>query len=139
MKNNKGFTLIEMLVVVAIVGLLASVVVVGVGGARQKARDAKRISDVRSIQNWAEANYSASTGYPSATDYGTASTGWLAKPSDPGSGAYTYTRCTDPQAYYIKSVLELPESRPSGYANPAAPDTGCTACIGTSDYCVTSQ
>lgn len=64
MKQSKtrGFTLIEMLVVVAIIGLLASVVIVGLGDARKKARDARRLSEVNSIRNWAEANYNSALG-----------------------------------------------------------------------------
>lgn len=64
MKQNKGFTLIEMLIVVAIIGLLASVVVLGLGGARERSRDAKRAADIKQIQNGLEAAYSNPTGYP---------------------------------------------------------------------------
>ena len=47
--NNKAFTLVELLVVIAVIGLLASIVLVSLGPARAKARDAARISDVRQM------------------------------------------------------------------------------------------
>jgi prepilin-type N-terminal cleavage/methylation domain-containing protein len=50
MRNKKGFTLIELLVVIAIIGLLSTLAVVSLNSARGKARDARRISDVKTIQ-----------------------------------------------------------------------------------------
>lgn len=48
-KTNKSFTLIELLVVIAIIGMLSSVIVASSGGARKKARDAKRMADLREV------------------------------------------------------------------------------------------
>ena len=49
MNQKKGFTLIELLVVIAIIGLLATLAVVAFSNAQSQARDAKRVSDVRSV------------------------------------------------------------------------------------------
>ncbi|MDD5438443.1 MAG: type II secretion system protein [Patescibacteria group bacterium] len=49
MKTKKGFTLIELLVVVAIIGLLATLGVIAFRDAQKKARDTKRLGDMRSV------------------------------------------------------------------------------------------
>lgn len=66
-KQEKGFTLIELLVVIAIIGLLASVVLLALNSARQKARDAKRLADVRQIASALELYFNDNNGYPGST------------------------------------------------------------------------
>lgn len=46
---KKGFTLIELLVVVAIIGVLSTIVLGSLSEARSRARDAKRLSDMKTI------------------------------------------------------------------------------------------
>ena len=60
-KNNRGFTLIELLVVIAIIGILSSVVLASLNTAREKSRDASRISDIRQIQLALELFFDAQT------------------------------------------------------------------------------
>ena len=49
MQKRSGFTLIELLVVVAIIGLLATLSVVSFNNAQVRARDSKRVADVRTV------------------------------------------------------------------------------------------
>ncbi|MBI2633186.1 MAG: type II secretion system protein [Parcubacteria group bacterium] len=63
-RNKKAFTLIELLVVVAIIGLLSTISVVSLNNARQRARDAKRLADVRQIQAALELYFLDQNGYP---------------------------------------------------------------------------
>jgi prepilin-type N-terminal cleavage/methylation domain-containing protein len=62
-QKTKGFTLIELLVVIAIIGLLASIVLVSLNTARQKARDSRRLTDIRQValalELYADSNNSA--------------------------------------------------------------------------------
>jgi len=71
--NQKGFTLIELLVVISIIGLLASVVLVSLNSARLKARDAKRIADLRQLATAMELYVNDNGQYPTVT--GSASVG----------------------------------------------------------------
>ncbi len=64
MRKQKGFTLIELLVVIAIIGLLSTLAVVALNNARQKARDAKRVADVKQMQTALELYYNDQNEYP---------------------------------------------------------------------------
>ncbi len=61
-KNKNGFTLIELLVVISIIGLLASVVLVSLNKARIKARDTRRLADLKQIMTALEM-YVSDIGY----------------------------------------------------------------------------
>jgi type II secretory pathway pseudopilin PulG len=68
MRKKNGFTLIELLVVIAIIGLLSTIVLVSLNRARQKARDARRLADIRQILLALEMYYDANDIYPLNTD-----------------------------------------------------------------------
>ncbi len=61
---KKAYTLIEMLMVVAIIGVLASSIIIGLGASRASARDARRITDLKNVQVVLELYYSKYGFYP---------------------------------------------------------------------------
>ncbi len=123
MNKNKGFTLIEVLTVIAIVGLLASVVLVGLGSFRTRGRDTRRIADLRATQNALELYYTKTGQYPD--DSGIGANSWnavertlqdarvgVSKLShDPlngktGQDDYGYDVSRDRQSYVLRAQLE---------------------------------
>lgn len=65
--SRTGFTLIELLVVISIISLLSSIVLTSVNSARGKARDARRLADLRQIQNALALYYEDNGSYPPVT------------------------------------------------------------------------
>lgn len=63
-KNRHGFTLIELLVVVAIISLLSSVIFASLNSARAKAKDTRKIADLKSLQTALELYYNDNGKYP---------------------------------------------------------------------------
>ncbi len=118
--KSRGFTLIELLVVIAIIGILASVVMASLNSTQSKARDARRMEDLSSMQK-ALALYMISHGtYPivSATTTLTGTDTVMAAligaeaisatPKDPQSPVYDYTYMSNSigNNYYLGFCLE---------------------------------
>lgn len=118
MKNNKqAFTLIELLVVIAIIGILSTLAVVALQGARGKARDAKRITDIRQMQTALELYYTDWNEYPAALASGgsigsgtdiymlTVPTGPTPADGDCVETDYSYQQLNSGGSYYLEFCL----------------------------------
>jgi prepilin-type N-terminal cleavage/methylation domain-containing protein len=131
--KKKGFTLIELLVVVAIIGLLATMSIVALNSARARARDAKRVADIKQIQTALELYYNDKGVYPDTITFG----GTLASSSivymnnvptapTPADGTcstgntYAYAQTTD--SYTLKYCVGAPTGGiPAGSVQTATP------------------
>ena len=91
--------------VIAIIGLLASVVLLALNSARQKSRDAKRLADVRQIASALELYFNDNNSYPPAL--GSLTTTWLQSlPTFPGpadgctTASYSYAAAASNASTY---------------------------------------
>lgn len=131
--SDKGFTLIEMLVVISIIGILATLIAANLNSARSRARDAERKSDLKNIETALRIYYNDKAAYPAndgsnhmkACDPATSSCVWgnewnigtiiymQTLPKDPLSPTqeYRYTMGTvanpaDTDSYILQACLE---------------------------------
>lgn len=62
----RGFTVLEILIVIAVFGLLATLAVLSLNSARARARDAQRISDISVLRNAFSQYYLERSNYPAS-------------------------------------------------------------------------
>lgn len=63
-RNQKGFTLIELMIVIAIIGILAAIAIPQFSSYRAKSFNTASVSDIRNIRTDLEAYYAENEAYP---------------------------------------------------------------------------
>ncbi len=61
---SRGFTIVELLIVIVVIGILAGLVVVTYNGIQQKARDTERKTDIKALHGQLEAYQAQNGKYP---------------------------------------------------------------------------
>jgi prepilin-type N-terminal cleavage/methylation domain-containing protein len=62
--NKRGFTLLELLTVLAVIGLLATIVLASLNDSRARGRDATRVKELKELQKAIELYRADNTGFP---------------------------------------------------------------------------
>jgi prepilin-type N-terminal cleavage/methylation domain-containing protein len=130
LKKNRAFTLIELVVVLAIMGILTSIVLASTSGAHANARDERRIADLKEIQIDLAQYYEFHGNYPAAlsdlSSFVLGGAGGI--PTDPLSNqSYFYAPITGGginASYCIGAELEL--EKPADNATAACAAAGVT-------------
>jgi len=143
-KKKSGFTLLEMLVVITIISLLASIGITSYTSFNKNSRDGRRKADIEQIRAALELYRSNNGSYPLpigtfGLSFGSGaltdgSNTYLSKiPNDPkNSKSYFYT--SDGNDYTLGGLLEgvttIPPSCSTTKCDPSDLDVTCNYCLG---------
>lgn len=136
--SQAGFTLFELLVSISIIGILLAVAIVSYTTAQQGGRDARRRTDVKTVQNAMEQYYAQSGGTYTCTASQLTAVLPGGFPKDPKTGAAIQPVCigTPTTGYFICATMERTDSGNSS-TNTNPPNYGATT--NRSYFCASNQ
>lgn len=70
--KQQGFTIVELLIVIVVIGILAALVITTFTGIQKKARDTERTTDIKALHSQLEGYYAQEGSYPAVGSVTTA-------------------------------------------------------------------
>lgn len=142
LKNkSKGFTIVELLIVIVVIGILATLVIVTFTGIQQKARNSQRVTDIDAVDSHVEAFYAQYGFYPTLADLQDTSTGGfdqtfmkgldpeaLRDPNQATGGTIGAVASAD-QYSYVASGTNCVNTTATTITNGSPVDNGCTSFV----------
>lgn len=133
-QSTKGFSLVELMIVVSIMAVLAVIALTIYADAQKTSRDSRRKADMTAVGSALESRYGSDGNYPVLTDDMFVG----GKPKDPGSFIYTF-----PAAGATFNMCAQLEKATGNYCDAAGMDyaqDGCSSVGTTAKYfCVKNR
>lgn len=120
-ESNRGFTIVEMLIVIVVIAILATIVVVEYNGVQQQAQNIRRLDDIDKVVSLLELYAKNNNGlYPATTNNDKAN--WKTVDVRTDSNCFNGSSQTD----WIPSIDSLPQSDPNtGSSAGVNGNSGC--------------
>jgi prepilin-type N-terminal cleavage/methylation domain-containing protein len=124
-RKNEGFTIVELLIVIVVIGILAALVVTTFTGIQQRARNTERETDIKAVHGQLEAYYAQNGSYPFRDDVNNAT--WRST----NMKGLDAEALKDPKGT-AQTLTATPGTSPPSYGyNPAqTDDSACTTAAG---------
>ncbi len=117
-KRQQGFTIVELLIVIVVIGILAALVITTFTGIQQKARNTERQTDIKAIHGQVEAYYAQSGKYPTLANLNDST--WRAA----NMKGLDVEALKDPRGS-ASTLVAAPAADTYAYAVTASDDTAC--------------
>ena len=118
-RNQQGFTIVELLIVIVVIGILAALVITTFTGIQQKARDTERQTDIKALYGQIEAYYAQNGKYPTLANINDAT--WRSS----NMKGLEAAALADPKNPSSQTLVSTPASNVYAYAVTASDGTAC--------------
>lgn len=144
--SRRAFTLLELMIVIAILGVLASLISGNFLTSLTKGRDARRKADLENVAQALELYYEDKRAYPESLDFGqplcetedcvNGERVYMQElPTDPKNSNNYFYQSDDGTSYNLFACIENANDQGKNVAQGGYPNTNCGACGGTGTLC----
>jgi type II secretion system protein G len=138
--TQKGFTIVELLIVIVVIGILAALVITTYNGIQQKGRNTERQTDLKALQGQLEAYYAQNGRYPTSGAQASATLGLGSTSADNVTFIGAQMKGLDREAlrdpkgtagsYAVAASASGLSNQYAYVASPAGCDNSATDCTG---------